>query len=335
MRIDNHVVKTLHKHFGEETMQAWLELPLLYIKGEQWDAIRQASLKKGLLEDAGEKFAAYNGERAGDIGSPRFRYEGFDDIIWPWDAFNFLIETALVVDNDYIGQIAGTFQLEGNYGRISVQMEVFHSETKKVYPAIYAAQFSVHAEHEAMIGIHGVKVSKLVPEYLAHSWCYSLSRDRTTHWYARTSLRILFLCIKYFYDFGLYRVKVNAKPQTESRRKGKGKPSKKPWIKPVSHIVYLHPAQVGEYTKSTATGEGVPLKKGHIRRAHRRTLSDPRYRNHPKYMKYKAIRVRQSWAGPKEWDHEGNTYIVDLGDEFMRQINLEEEVSREGFSIEV
>lgn len=53
------------------------------------------------------------------------------------------------------------------------------------------------------------------------------------------------------------------------------------------------------------------LAKGHERIAHRRTLTNPRYKNHPKYLVKNGIRVSKAWVGPKiASDSVGNTYTV-------------------------
>lgn len=54
-------------------------------------------------------------------------------------------------------------------------------------------------------------------------------------------------------------------------------------------------------TEAPGIGKGLPLKFGHRRRRHRRTLRADRYRGHPMYMVPRAIPVKESWVGPKEY----------------------------------
>ncbi len=59
------------------------------------------------------------------------------------------------------------------------------------------------------------------------------------------------------------------------------------------------------------SGEGGP-KRGHERRAHRRTLSHPRFQHHPLYLIKDAIAVKGSWVGDKTTIVMGNIYTVML-----------------------
>lgn len=51
-------------------------------------------------------------------------------------------------------------------------------------------------------------------------------------------------------------------------------------------------------------------RASHVRRAHRRTLRDKRYRNHPLFMVDNAVRVQQSFVGDRECISAGRIYKI-------------------------
>jgi len=83
--------------------------------------------------------------------------------------------------------------------------------------------------------------------------------------------------------------------------------NKKPWTRSdMPSYIYLDaPRKPQEHS---GTGEGKPLAHGHHRRAHWRTLSHPRFRNHPMYGK--KVRVKATWVGPTEWKENNTIYTV-------------------------
>lgn len=78
---------------------------------------------------------------------------------------------------------------------------------------------------------------------------------------------------------------------------------------PRTHYIYLDaPPSFTQTDKSDKKQEGQPLIAGHKRRAHWRTLRDPRFRKHPHYGR--RIRIRATWVGPTTWKDSHAVYTV-------------------------
>lgn len=84
-------------------------------------------------------------------------------------------------------------------------------------------------------------------------------------------------------------------------------------VKNASKIIYLNalPKPQGESAAATGTSQVV-----HQRRGFWKTLTDPRYKNHPKFGVKKGVRVKPYWAGTRECEYEGNVYKVLTKEDF-------------------
>lgn len=134
-------------------------------------------------------------------------------------------------------------------------------------------------------------------------------RDWVTH-----SWGLLLRFCKYLEEADLYPVKIRSvKAQKKrSRLVGSRKPKKNRANEPYRNqnlptIRYLNVLP----TKSIESkGGGHASPKPHRRRSTRRTLTHPRFANHPKYGIPKAVAVKGSFVGPKEAIIAGNEYRV-------------------------
>lgn len=75
-------------------------------------------------------------------------------------------------------------------------------------------------------------------------------------------------------------------------------------------VVYLGrpPGQSAPKSKDGDEVTKAARSFGYPRRQHRRTLRSERFKNHPKYLVYKGVLVKQGWCGPKEYVHKRHTY---------------------------
>jgi hypothetical protein len=120
--------------------------------------------------------------------------------------------------------------------------------------------------------------------------------------------------LQYFLSFfkwaeGMHMVEVRKKPNQEDL-KHKAKGYKKPWLRSdLPHYVYLDaPKSVRDGHGNYVPSDPTHSVRGHNRRAHWRSLTNPRFRNHPMYGK--RIRVKATWVGPTEWTVGDTIYTV-------------------------
>lgn len=92
----------------------------------------------------------------------------------------------------------------------------------------------------------------------------------------------------------------------EKQKKRKGTSDNK--VGKAKHKIVMLGRPPGDSIRATVDAHGTPLKFGFVRRQHRRTLTDERYRNHPKYEIHKGVLVRQAWCGPEEYRHNKRIY---------------------------
>lgn len=80
-----------------------------------------------------------------------------------------------------------------------------------------------------------------------------------------------------------------------------------------SRICYLGriPTKSSEVGDVNREAHEATTREGHQRIAHRRTLTDERYKNHPKYMVPNGVRVKSTWVGPKSSQmRDGTLYVL-------------------------
>lgn len=78
---------------------------------------------------------------------------------------------------------------------------------------------------------------------------------------------------------------------------------------PNRKVIFLNALPNTGNPTGLTVGTGIS-KKGHNRRAHRKTLVHERYKNHPYYGIPEAIRIKEVWVGPTSTNYLGNTYTV-------------------------
>lgn len=119
--------------------------------------------------------------------------------------------------------------------------------------------------------------------------------------------------ISYFLSFfkwaeGMHMVEARKKP-TKQDLKTTAKGNKKPWTRgDMPHYIYLDAPHSVSSRGEHAPGESGRKVRGHNRRAHWRTLRDPRFKNHPKYGI--PMRIKQMWVGPTDWVVGDTIYTV-------------------------
>ena len=120
----------------------------------------------------------------------------------------------------------------------------------------------------------------------------------------------------YFLSFlkwaeGMHMVEVRKKPSADDLRQ-KAKNYKKPWLRgDLPHYIYLDaPMQGTRPGKEQKHDPDNPAYRvrGHNRRAHWRTLTHARFKNHPQYGR--RIRVKATWVGPTDWTVGDTIYTV-------------------------
>lgn len=126
--------------------------------------------------------------------------------------------------------------------------------------------------------------------------------------------------ISYFLSFfkwaeGMHMVEAKKRP-TKQDLKTAAKGNKKPWTRgDMPHYIYLDAPHSTSGKGEHTPGESGRKVRGHHRRAHWRTLRDPRFKNHPKYGI--PMRIKQMWVGPTDWTVGDTIYTVkgELNDE--------------------
>jgi hypothetical protein len=145
------------------------------------------------------------------------------------------------------------------------------------------SDYTVNQQGAMRISACGVGVDYVTMEQLPKN-CTQMSNGRCHH-----ILIILVTFFKMVKDNGLV-------PFTASRVNAKGKKVSTSLSNPDT-VVYLGKAP----SKCGSTGNGGELKFGYPRTEHRRTLKHERFSDHPKFMIYKGVLVKQSWCGPKTY----------------------------------
>lgn len=77
-----------------------------------------------------------------------------------------------------------------------------------------------------------------------------------------------------------------------------------------TRIIFLNTLPVAQTVADVKNQGEVAARKMHQRRGHWKTLRDPRYAKHPKYMIENAIRVRPAFVGSLKGEYNGNVYRV-------------------------
>lgn len=75
-------------------------------------------------------------------------------------------------------------------------------------------------------------------------------------------------------------------------------------------LIYLNQLPHVSNSISNVTGEPTGPRAMHQRVGHWKTLTHPKFKNHPKFGIKNGVRVKPSWVGIREASHEGNVYRV-------------------------
>jgi hypothetical protein len=130
-------------------------------------------------------------------------------------------------------------------------------------------------------------------------------------WFYHFFMISIYTLLTYAEEYSFYPVE--EKPVSVPRKPGKNK--KKIRENP-GRILYLNRIpSASKGSKAPKTLDAVEDSEGrmpHQRRAHKRTLRDPRYKNHAKYLVEKGVKVKQAWIGNETSVTRGNTYRVIL-----------------------
>lgn len=99
---------------------------------------------------------------------------------------------------------------------------------------------------------------------------------------------------------------------SKPKEKKSGTPSRKQLISRVSgpSVIFLNKLPQPSTSTGTSTEEPSHTKAPHHRRGHFKTLRDPRFSKHPKYLVERGIYVKPQWIGDRESIVNGTTYTV-------------------------
>lgn len=133
---------------------------------------------------------------------------------------------------------------------------------------------------------------------------------------AITMLMVFMKYVKESDDYPVEVREVNARPLLEptskaAAMKDRAKGATLKHVIAGPKIIYLDKLPVVTVRPATSNpvggGQG-KSKKGHHRIGHWKTLTHPKYANHPKYLVFKGVYVKAAWVGPTETVYEGNIY---------------------------
>lgn len=99
---------------------------------------------------------------------------------------------------------------------------------------------------------------------------------------------------------------------SKPKEKKSGTLSRKQLISRVSgpSVIFLNKLPQPSTSTGTSTEEPSHTKAPHHRRGHFKTLRDPRFSKHPKYLVERGIYVKPQWIGDRESIVNGTTYTV-------------------------
>lgn len=304
MRHDHQVIKNIHKLYGAKLALNLQKLPFFYINEEVENCF--ASYQQRNAEGYKKQFPEYE-----------VRLLDFEEIgrIMPFPM-------VVVMDHD-IGWQAIDWKGNGKWSVTLCIDRMLNDMGINVPPGallefdlVYSP--AIPGEKQSMLSIDG---SLLINEGTNRLEGLPVDMQNrlfkmvaTNHEFLGGMSKHLTRNLHYFLSFfkwaeGMHMVEVKKSPNQEDLKQ-KAKGYKKPWLRSdLPHYVYLDaPKTVRDSSGTYVSGDPTHSVRGHNRRAHWRSLTNPRFKNHPMYGK--RIRVKATWVGPTEWTVGDTIYTV-------------------------